>query len=75
VDPLQLRALVQDMFDLRPGAIIRDLSLREPVFLRTASYGHFGANTEDLPWEQANRADDLARAAGGRTAAAATVGG
>jgi S-adenosylmethionine synthetase len=75
VDPLQLRALVKDMFDLRPGAIIRDLSLREPVFLRTASYGHFGANTADLPWEKSDRADDLARAVGGRAQSAAVVAG
>jgi S-adenosylmethionine synthetase len=73
VDPLRLRALVLEVFDLRPGAIIRDLDLRKPMFRQTATYGHFGANTADLPWEQASRASELARAVGARVAETAVV--
>jgi S-adenosylmethionine synthetase len=74
VDPLRLRELALDVFDLRPGAIIRDLDLRRPVFKRTASYGHFGANAADLPWEQPTRAGDLARAAGAGRPSVMTAG-
>jgi S-adenosylmethionine synthetase len=64
VDPVTLGALVQEHFDLRPGAIIRDLGLRNPVFARTAAYGHFGRREEGFAWEETPRADDLRRAAG-----------
>ena len=64
VDPATLGALVQEHFDLRPGAIIRDLGLRNPVFARTAAYGHFGRREEGFAWEETPRADDLRRAAG-----------
>jgi S-adenosylmethionine synthetase len=63
-DPATLGALVQEHFDLRPGAIIRDLGLRNPIFARTAAYGHFGRNEPGFTWEQTSRADDLRRAAG-----------
>jgi S-adenosylmethionine synthetase len=65
VDPATLGALVQEHFDLRPGAIIRDLGLREPIFARTAAYGHFGRREPGFSWEETPRADDLRRAAGG----------
>ena len=48
---------IQEVFDLRPGAIIRDLNLRRPIYRKTASYGHFGR--AEFPWEQLNRMDAL----------------
>jgi len=63
VDPTTLSALIREHFDLRPGAIIRDLNLRAPVFLRTAAYGHFGRREPGFTWEETSRADDLRRAA------------
>jgi len=57
--------LIEKHFDLRPGAIIRDLSLRQPIYHQTASYGHFGRNDLDLPWERTNKADLLAKEAFG----------
>src|SRR5919199_613645 len=64
VDPATLSTLVKDHFDLRPGAIIRDLNLRDPIFSRTATYGHFGRREPGFTWEETSRADDLRRAAG-----------
>jgi S-adenosylmethionine synthetase len=64
VDPATLGALVQEHFDLRPGVIIRDLGLRNPIFARTAAYGHFGRREPGFAWEETPRADDLRRAAG-----------
>jgi S-adenosylmethionine synthetase len=64
VDPSTLGALVFEHFDLRPGAIIRDLDLRKPVFTRTAAYGHFGRREPGFTWEDTSRAADLRRAAG-----------
>jgi S-adenosylmethionine synthetase len=63
-DPEKIRRLVKESFDLRPGAIIRDLGLRKPIFRQTAAYGHFGRPDLSLPWEQTDRAEGLARAAG-----------
>ncbi len=56
--------LIQEHFDLRPGAIIRDLRLRRPIYRPTAAYGHFGRDDIDAPWEKTDRADALRRAAG-----------
>ena len=56
--------LVTQTFDLRPGAIIRDLDLRRPIYRQVAAYGHFGRDDLNLPWEQTNKADDLRSAAG-----------
>jgi S-adenosylmethionine synthetase len=56
--------LIQDHFDLRPGAIIRDLQLRRPIYRATAAYGHFGRNDIDAPWERTDKADGLRAAAG-----------
>jgi S-adenosylmethionine synthetase len=64
LDPLRIRELVKEAFDLRPGAIIRDLGLRRPIFKQTAVYGHFGRPDLDLPWESTDRAEALASAAG-----------
>ncbi len=57
-------ALVQEHFDLRPGAIIRDLDLRRPLYRQVAAYGHFGREDLDLPWERLDKADVLREAAG-----------
>ena len=58
-----LVALIEQHFDLRPGAIIRDLDLRRPIFRQTAAYGHFGRDDIEVPWEQTNRAETLRQAA------------
>ncbi len=55
---------VNDVFDLRPGAIIRDLGLRQPIYRQTAAYGHFGRTDIDLPWERLDRIEALKSAAG-----------
>ena len=55
---------VKEVFDLRPGAIIRDLDLRRPIYRKTAAYGHFGRADRDFTWERTDRADALAEAAG-----------
>jgi S-adenosylmethionine synthetase len=56
--------LVQKHFDLRPGAIIRDLRLRRPIYQATAAYGHFGRTDIDAPWEVTDKADALRSEAG-----------
>jgi S-adenosylmethionine synthetase len=61
-DP-RLAELVERVFDLRPGAIIRDLDLQRPIYRQTAAYGHFGRADLDLPWERVNRTDELRAAA------------
>ncbi len=55
----QLVALIEDHFDLRPGAIIRDLNLRRPIYRATAAYGHFGRDDIETPWENTDRAEAL----------------
>ncbi|MGN6695194.1 MAG: methionine adenosyltransferase [Aquihabitans sp.] len=55
---------VNQVFDLRPGAILRDLDLRRPIYQKTAAYGHFGRNDPDFTWEHTSRADDLKSALG-----------
>ena len=57
VDPVKIEDAIQEIFDLRPAAIINDLDLRRPIYKSTAAYGHFGR--EEFPWEQVNRADDV----------------
>ena len=64
VDRTALGSLVEEHFDLRPGAIIRDLDLRRPIYSETASYGHFGRCEPGFTWEDTSRADGLRRAAG-----------
>ena len=56
--------LVAKNFDLRPAAIIEDLSLRRPIYRKTASYGHFGRNDSDFTWERTDKADLLRSQAG-----------
>jgi S-adenosylmethionine synthetase len=59
-----IEAAVGQVFDLRPGAIIRDLDLRRPIYRKTAAYGHFGRSDKDFTWERTDRASALAEAAG-----------
>jgi S-adenosylmethionine synthetase len=63
-DPARIQAAISEVFDLRPGAIIRDLDLLRPIYAQTAAYGHFGRTDIDLPWESTDRADKLRDAAG-----------
>ncbi|MFI6998526.1 methionine adenosyltransferase [Nocardia sp. NPDC050175] len=64
VDPARISAAIAEVFDLRPGAIIRDLDLLRPIYAPTAAYGHFGRTDVDLPWEHTDRADKLRAAVG-----------
>lgn len=52
----KIEKAIQDTFDLRPGAIIRDLGLRQPIYKKTAAYGHFGRSDVDFPWERTDKA-------------------
>jgi len=58
--------LIRRNFDLRPGAIIRDLDLRRPIYKQTAAYGHFGRTDLDLPWEKTDKAQTLREQAFGK---------
>ena len=60
----RIAELVNETFDLRPGAIIRDLDLRRPIYRKIAAYGHFGRDDLDLTWERTDKADALRKAAG-----------
>ena len=60
----KIQALINKHFDLRPGAIIRDLNLRRPIYKATAAYGHFGRTDIDAPWEKTDKAEILRREAG-----------
>ncbi|HEX2038529.1 MAG TPA: methionine adenosyltransferase domain-containing protein, partial [Acidimicrobiales bacterium] len=55
---------VDEVFDLRPAAIVRDLDLRRPIYRRTAAYGHFGRSDKEFSWEQLSRLDDFKSAVG-----------
>jgi len=60
----KISALISEYFDLRPGAIIRDLKLRQPIYRKTAAYGHFGRDDIEFPWERTDKAEALKKAAG-----------
>ena len=60
----KISELVNEFFDLRPGAIIRDLNLRRPIYQKLAAYGHFGRDDLDLSWENTDRAVEIKKAAG-----------
>jgi len=55
----RLVEIVQNVFDLRPGAIIRDLDLKRPIYKQVAAYGHFGRTDVDVPWEKLNKVDEI----------------
>ncbi len=60
----KIEALVDEHFDLRPAAILRDLDLRRPIYVKTAAYGHFGRDDGDFTWERTDKAEALRIAAG-----------
>ncbi len=64
VDPAAIEAAVNKVFDLRPGAILRDLDLKRPVYKTTAAYGHFGREGDGFTWEKLDRVDALKSALG-----------
>ena len=64
VDEVTITEAVKHVFDLRPGAIIRDLDLRRPIYEKTAAYGHFGREDEDFTWECTDRVAELRAACG-----------
>jgi S-adenosylmethionine synthetase len=71
----KIEQLVSEHFDLRPAAILRDLDLRRPIYVKTAAYGHFGRDDVDFTWERTDKADVLRAAAGlGDAELAASVG-
>ena len=57
VDAKKIEEAVKELFDLRPGAIIRDLDLLRPIYKKTASYGHFGRHDRDFTWEKLDKVD------------------
>jgi S-adenosylmethionine synthetase len=67
VSVAKIEQLVQEHFDLRPAAILRDLDLRRPIYAKTAAYGHFGREDGDFTWERTDKANALAEAAGLKT--------
>ena len=54
-----LQYFAEKEFDLRPASIIRDLDLKRPIYAQTASYGHFGRDDLDLPWEKLDKVEAL----------------
>jgi S-adenosylmethionine synthetase len=60
----RIAELIREHFDLRPGAILRDLDLMRPIFAKTAVYGHFGRADHDFTWERTDKAETLRAAAG-----------
>ena len=60
----QLEKLVSEVFDLRPGAIVKHLELRQPIYRPLAAYGHFGRPELDLPWERTGKVEELKKLAG-----------
>jgi S-adenosylmethionine synthetase len=64
VDPAKITGCVEELFDLRPAAIIEDLDLRRPIYRGTAAYGHFGRGEKEFTWEATPKVDDMKRALG-----------
>ena len=64
VDPGRIATVVDEIFDLRPAAIVRDLDLKRPIYRKTAAYGHFGRTDKEFTWEDTSRADVLKQALG-----------
>jgi S-adenosylmethionine synthetase len=64
IEDAKISQLILEHFDLRPGAIIRDLDLRRPIYRKTAVYGHFGRDDIEFPWERTDKAAILREAAG-----------
>jgi S-adenosylmethionine synthetase len=71
----RIRELIDEHFDLRPGAFRKYLDLHRPIFQKTAAYGHFGREDHDFTWEKTDKAEALRDAAGVETAAEGAVRG
>jgi S-adenosylmethionine synthetase len=67
VPELAIEHAIREVFDLRPGAVIDQLGLQRPLYLPVASYGHFGRDDLDVPWERLDRVSELRDASGRRT--------
>lgn len=67
----EIAQLINQHFDLRPGAILRDLNLRRPIYRQLAAYGHFGRDDLDLTWERTDKAEELKQAVADKLASAA----
>jgi S-adenosylmethionine synthetase len=65
VELARIEEAINQVFDLRPAAIIRDLDLLRPIYTPTAAYGHFGRELPDFTWERTDRAEQLAKLANG----------
>ena len=59
VDDAAIERAVEEVFDLRPGAIIAELDLLRPIFSKTAAYGHFGRDDADFTWEKTDKVEQL----------------
>ncbi len=59
VEPEKIEKAVSELFDLRPGAIVRDLNLLRPIYQKTAAYGHFGRHDRDFTWEKLDKVDAI----------------
>ena len=64
IDDQHINRLINEFFDLRPKAIIQQLDLLRPIYLKTAAYGHFGRERAEFTWERTDKADELREAAG-----------
>jgi S-adenosylmethionine synthetase len=64
VDPVRIAGCVDELFDLRPAAIIEELDLRRPIYRGTAAYGHFGRGEKEFTWEATPKVDEMKRALG-----------
>ncbi|GAA2584384.1 MULTISPECIES: methionine adenosyltransferase [Streptomyces] len=64
IDHEKIEKAIDEVFDLRPAAIIRDLDLLRPIYAQTAAYGHFGRELPDFTWERTDRVDALRKATG-----------
>ena len=73
ISDTEIARIVEEHFDLRPGAFRRELDLHRPIFQKTAAYGHFGRDDRDFSWERTDRVEELRRAAGLETGETAPV--
>ena len=55
----EIYRVINEVFDLSPGSLIRNLDLRKPIYRQVAAYGHFGRNDLDLPWERLNKVEEI----------------
>lgn len=63
ISETKIEEIINKVFDLRPGAIIKNLDLRRPIYRQTASYGHFGRGELNLPWERLDKVEEIKKLA------------